>query len=217
MIIFSKIVSSLMKLTNFSILAAISLAITRCEAVNVTITGDTSKGIKLDPALVSFSIELDRWPDWVGSLGHPNKYTQTVLKNIQERTGVPSAFRIGGNTEDAAVYDPRFQYVNATFPPKTDIRPWPEASNISIGRDFYRLSGNLLADTEFTWGLNLKYRNVTNAVEEAKALMATFKTLHRVSLSMIEIGNEPDFYYTSAQSYVDEYVHNAMFAMLKFI
>jgi hypothetical protein len=195
-----------MKLTNFSILAAVSLAITNCGAVNVTISGDTAKGIKLDPALISFSIELDRWPDWVGTLGRPNTYTQTVLKNVQARTGVPSAFRVGGNSEDATVYDSRFQYVNATFPPKTDIKPWPEASNISIGRDFYRLSGNLLSGTEFTWGLKLKYRNVTIAVEEAKALMASFKTLHHVTLSMIEIGNEPDFYYKSAQSYANEYV-----------
>jgi hypothetical protein len=129
-----------------------------------------------------------------------------VLKNIEARTGVTPAFRVGGNSEDNAVYDPQFQYVNATFPPKTDIRPWPEATNISIGRDFYLLSGNLPAGTEFTWGLNLKYLNATIAVQEAQALMKSFKTLRHVSLSLIEIGNEADFYFKTAESYSDEYV-----------
>jgi hypothetical protein len=195
-----------MALTKLSVFAVAAIAIARCAAVNVPVPSDATNGTSLDPKLVAFSIELDRWPDWTGTLDRPNRYTQAVLKNIEARTGVTPAFRVGGNSEDNAVYDPQFQYVNATFPPKTDIRPWPEATNISIGRDFYLLSGNLPAGTEFTWGLNLKYLNATIAVQEAQALMKSFKTLRHVSLSLIEIGNEADFYFKTAESYSDEYV-----------
>lgn len=199
-----------MALITLSVFALAALAATRCAAVNVTVPSAGSNGTLLDPTLAAFSIELDRWPDWTGTLEQPNRYTQTVLKNVEARTGVAPAFRVGGNSEDNAVYDPQFQYVNATFPPKTTIRPWPEATNISIGRDFYLLSGNLLPGTDFTWGLNLKYRNATIAVQEAQALTQSFMKLRHVSLSLIEIGNEPDFYFTSAQSYADEYVYNLL-------
>ncbi|KAG2188312.1 hypothetical protein INT44_001065 [Umbelopsis vinacea] len=68
-------------------------------------------------------------------------------------------------------------------PSKTYIKPWPGTSNISIAKDFYHLSGNLAADTEFTWGLNLSIVIIT--VEEAKVLMAMLKTFHHFSLSII--------------------------------
>jgi len=51
----------------------------------------------LDPRLVAFSIEADRWPDWAGyGVGHPNAFTQQLLANLQARTGLAPAIRIGG-------------------------------------------------------------------------------------------------------------------------
>jgi hypothetical protein len=194
----------IMTVFKLSVFVIATLAITRCSAITVSLPSDPSKGIKLNPGLVGFSIELDRWPDWTGTLGSPNKYTQTLLENIAARAGVPPPIRIGGNTEDNANFDPQLKYVNDTFPPKTAIKPWPEASKISIGRDFYLLSGNLPAGTDFTWGLNLKQKNVTNAVAEAQRLMQSFKQLNHVKLSLIEIGNEPDAYFKTAQAYTDE-------------
>ena len=51
----------------------------------------------LDPRLVAFSIEADRWPDWAGyEIGHPNAFTQQLLANLQARTGLAPAIRVGG-------------------------------------------------------------------------------------------------------------------------
>jgi len=53
----------------------------------------------LDPQLVAFSIEADRWPDWAGhKVGEPNPYTQQLLANLQQRIGLPPAIRVGGKS-----------------------------------------------------------------------------------------------------------------------
>jgi hypothetical protein len=52
---------------------------------------------RIDPNLVAFSIEADRWPDWAGhAVGQGNEFTRQVLRNLEERSGVPSAIRVGG-------------------------------------------------------------------------------------------------------------------------
>jgi hypothetical protein len=52
---------------------------------------------RIDPRLVAFSIEADRWPAWAGdAVGHRNEFTHQLLKNLHERTGVPAAIRVGG-------------------------------------------------------------------------------------------------------------------------
>ena len=60
---------------------------------------------KVDPHLVAFSIEADRWPDWAGhTIGKPNDFTMQVLKNLAERSGVPCAIRVGGELRVSRCY-----------------------------------------------------------------------------------------------------------------
>ncbi len=107
--------------------------------------------------------------------------------------------RVGAGSEDRATVDLQFEVINATFPAPTTTVPNPEAAHISIGRDFYALSGNLPPGTSFMCGLNLKLLNVTETVAQARLLAETFQgsranlTKH-VKLVNVEIGNEPDFY-----------------------
>jgi len=52
----------------------------------------------LDPNLIAFSIEADRWPDWAGyEVGEPNAYARQLFDNLQKRTGHPPAVRVGGD------------------------------------------------------------------------------------------------------------------------
>jgi hypothetical protein len=54
----------------------------------------------LSPNLAGFSIEMDRWPLWSGAeVGQPNSFTNQVLQNLADRTGVPPFFRVGGESE----------------------------------------------------------------------------------------------------------------------
>ena len=54
---------------------------------------------QLDPALVSLSLEQDRWPDWVGATS-PNTFFLNALSNLAQRTGQTPWIRIGANSED---------------------------------------------------------------------------------------------------------------------
>jgi len=56
---------------------------------------------KLDPQLVGFSIELDRWPDWAGrQVGRPNQFVHSVMRQLTDRSGAPPYFRIGGESPE---------------------------------------------------------------------------------------------------------------------
>lgn len=59
----------------------------------------------LSPNLASFSIEMDRWPQWAGeAVGSPNAYTMQLLANLAVGTGATPSFRVGG----ASSHDFRF-------------------------------------------------------------------------------------------------------------
>ncbi|WVO24674.1 uncharacterized protein IAS62_006051 [Cryptococcus decagattii] len=154
----------------------------------------------LSPNLAAMSIEMDRWPDWAGQkVGQPNQYVNQVLTNLGERTGAMPYLRVGADSQDRATIDLSFEVMNATFPAPTAEVPIPEAAHISIGRDFYALSGNLPDGTTFQWGVNLASLNRTETVAQAALVAEAFQgdrahLTANVHLDGLEIGNEPDFY-----------------------
>ena len=110
----------------------------------------TSNAPILSPSLVSFSIEQDRWIDWVGAPSR-NEFFFNTLENLKRLSG---EFRIGANSEDRTIYDssvrvseyllydirptnklPKFS--EAIFPALSAKIPYPEATNISVGDAFF--------------------------------------------------------------------------------
>ena len=65
----------------------------------------------LDPALISFSIEQDRWPEWIAtnspSFDQPNTFFLNALDNLKQRTGAVPWIRIGANSEDRTNFNNR--------------------------------------------------------------------------------------------------------------
>ena len=151
----------------------------------------------LSPTLVSFSIEQDRWPDWVGT-DAPNDFTTSALQNYAELTGTPPDIRVGANSEDKTFWSPSVTINEDEFPPPNTITPFPEATHITVGDGYYQLSRFLPAGTRMTWGVNFGADNVTNAVNMAKSIIKAFTTSaviqSGVVLERIEIGNEADLY-----------------------
>lgn len=64
------------------------------------------------PSLVSFSIEQDRWTDWVGTTSR-NQFFFNTLNNLNQLSGVPPRIRIGADSEDHTNFNPAVQ-VNLT-------------------------------------------------------------------------------------------------------
>lgn len=98
---------------------------------------------------VGFSLEFSEWPYWAGqAVGQPNAFVNTVLANIKDRTGVTPPIRVGGSSEDYGRLNYNVQIGNASYPNATASTPYPQASAVSIGRDWYALAGNLPANTK---------------------------------------------------------------------
>ncbi|KAM5530161.1 hypothetical protein V8D89_016163 [Ganoderma adspersum] len=170
----------------------------RVAAVNITVPTSAPSGAQtLSPTLVSFSIEQDRWPDWVGTES-PNDFTTNALLNYAELTGTPPDIRVGANSEDHTVWSPSVTINEDEFPPPNTITPFPEATHITVGDAYYQLSRFLLPGTRMTWGINFGADNVTNAVNMVKSIVKAFATSavieSGVVLERIEIGNEADLY-----------------------
>lgn len=78
------------------------------------------------------------------------------------------------------------------FPPPNTITPYPEATHIAVGNEYYTLSKWLPSGTHMTWGVNLGLDNATNALNMARAILNAFSTpavkQSGVVLDLVEIG-----------------------------
>jgi hypothetical protein len=95
----------------FGLRAIVSLLSGVCavNAINISIAASTPAGAtRVSPALFSFSIEQDRWPDWVinTTTGATNTFTLNAWNNLKELTGEPPWIRIGANSEDRTDFSP---------------------------------------------------------------------------------------------------------------
>ncbi len=181
-------------------MAALVLALVASyvSALNVTVpTALPAHAQPLSQTLVSFSIEQDRWPDWTG-IDAQNNFTHTALSNYAALTGKPPDIRVGANSVDHSFWSPTETMNEDVFPTPDVITPYPEATQIVVGSDFYKLSPYLPKGTHMVWGVNLGANNATNAVNMAKAIAASYSDpdvqAAGVVLDRIEVGNEPDLY-----------------------
>ncbi|KAI0915487.1 hypothetical protein AcV5_003693 [Taiwanofungus camphoratus] len=167
-------------------------------AVNVSIpVVAPTKSQPLASTLLSFSIEQDNWPDWSG-IDARNEFTYSALQNFARLTGQPPKLRVGADSEDHTVWSPTVTVNEDLFPPSNSITPYPEATHITVGNEYYTLVRWLPAGTHMVWGVNLGFNNVTNAVNMAKAIVRAFSLPSvknsGVVLERIEVGNEADLY-----------------------
>ncbi|KAH9949137.1 glycoside hydrolase family 79 protein [Amylocystis lapponica] len=147
--------------------------------------------------LLSFSIEQDRWPDWAG-IDSRNEFTYNALQRLGSLTGSPPKLRVGADSEDHTVWSPTMTINEDLFPPTNVVTPYPEATYITVGDEYYTLVRWLPAGTHMVWGVNLGFNNVTNAVNMVKAICRAFSLPSvqnsGVVLDRIEVGNEADLY-----------------------
>ena len=59
-------------------------------------------------SLFSFSIEQDRWVDWIGQ-GPVNQFFFNTLKNLKDIVQEPPRVRIGADSEDRTTFNPQVQ------------------------------------------------------------------------------------------------------------
>ena len=91
------------------LICSISATVPLVEAVSVSVPlSAPSDAATLNPSLLAFSIEQDRWTDWVGTTS-TNTFFLNALNNIAQRTGETPWIRIGADSEDHTNFNPNVQ------------------------------------------------------------------------------------------------------------
>ncbi|KAJ7284845.1 glycoside hydrolase family 79 protein [Mycena rebaudengoi] len=170
--------------------------------------------------LFSFSIEQDRWLDWIGNTSR-NSFFFNALDNLVALSGSNTTLRIGGNSADHTHFNPAVEFVEQVFPSPTKAFPYPEATNVVVGPGFYESAKFLPNGTGVIWGVNFGGKNLTAVFLETKAIASAFSSPAfvdaSISLDSLELGNEADLYknnklrasHYNVSQYTTEWIHFA--------
>ncbi|KAG9564011.1 glycoside hydrolase family 79 protein, partial [Aureobasidium melanogenum] len=153
----------------------------------------SNAGIPLD-SFVSFSFELSSWPDFAGNLTHPNDFSYNLLNNIGQLQGSMPIARVGGNTQDIAIFDAsqKTGLVGVVRPNISADYP----TIITIGPSFFDSYKTMPKGMRYTHGFNL-------GANSSAARAATFASAAYAckaigdNLAYWEYGNEPDLFVAS--------------------
>ncbi|KAK7914657.1 Beta-glucuronidase [Apiospora marii] len=159
-------------------------------------TADIKSGTPLD-GFLSYSIEFSSFPDFAGNKSTPNTFSDNLLNNIGYLQGDKPYIRVGGNTQDYAIYNENLTValngtVNVTRSPD-----YP--TTIEIGPSFFE-SYSTWPNVKFSHGFNMGGNNdprVQNTLTQTAELAC--KALGTDKLYVWEYGNEADLFATSAQ------------------
>ena len=175
----------------------------------------------MDPRFAGFGIEFSNIYSFTGTAASPNTFSYNLIANLAKVAGVPPCFRIGGNTQDNAIYQESFtgSIIGRNPNPTTrDVTGYVPFDNDIYGPQLFKALGTFPAGTQFIFGLNLAYQNSDYIAKITTAASAALSALNS-NLYSFEIGNEPDLYSSTApyrisqnwggSSYASEWVDRA--------
>lgn len=172
-------------------------AIGKGDVIAVSIT-PVNASDPIPESFVSYSLELAFFPDFAGNISTPNTYSLTLLQNLGALQGSNPYIRVGGNTQDYALY-------NASLPVATNgtINPAKSADYptiLYIGPSFFE-SYATWPDVKFSHGFNLGLGGNNSVGWETllETVPLACAALGGGKLFAWEYGNEPDLFSTSAQ------------------
>ncbi|KAJ6787761.1 hypothetical protein PWT90_09046 [Aphanocladium album] len=179
------------------VLLAASAAGATAEPIQIE-SATTSTNSVPGQSFISYSIELSSFPDFAGNKSNPNTFTDNLLTNIGKIIGSKPYIRVGGNTQDYALYNASLKtQINGTYDPKRS-NDYP--TTIYIGPSFFE-SYQTLPGVKFSHGFNLAKGAVS--AEGWQALVETAplacKALGRDGFYAYEYGNEPNNFNTGGK------------------
>ncbi|KAI9170626.1 Beta-glucuronidase [Paramyrothecium foliicola] len=149
--------------------------------------------VPLDKQLMSLSVEFGNTVDFFGDVGKPNTFSQQLLQNVVDRSGVPAILRIGGNTQDRANFCEHCPDTMHTIVTNDPNDPkGSEAKNVTFNANLYDvLTNNVPTGSPLIFGLN--YRNDSYELAQAEVDSA-LKYLDQSLVMAYELGNEVNLY-----------------------
>ena len=169
------------------------------SVISVDGSAPSGAGVPLE-AFVSFSIEFSSFPDFAGNTSHPNVFSNNLLNNIGNLTGTKPYIRVGGNTQDYAIFNSSLLSL-ATIGIFNDSISPDYPTTLTFGPKFFQ-SYHTWPDVKFTHGFNLGRNSTAARHALIESVPYACKALEGGRLLHWELGNEPDLYSTSSQGAV---------------
>ncbi|KAI0474603.1 hypothetical protein F4859DRAFT_481356 [Xylaria cf. heliscus] len=188
--------SSIMRLAALAALATASKVYNITDTIVLSPPGSPARGRQVvDAAYSSFSVEFSFMADYAGNNTHPNLFSKQVVQNLYDISGAYPIFRVGGSTQNSAVYYPnQTEAIIAPFSSPADDQP----SKSMLGPAFMQSFRQLPTGTKYIYGLNFfnpeneTLFNVGDGLAQCVLeANAAYKALGD-SLYAFEIGNEVD-------------------------
>ncbi|PIA90559.1 Beta-glucuronidase [Cercospora beticola] len=183
------------------------------SVVFVAESAPSDAGVPLE-SFVTYSIEFSSFPDFAGNKSAPNEFSDNLLENLGNLQGTKPHIRVGGNTQDYAVFNESLDVASVGIV-NPDISPdYP--TTLTIGPKYFE-SYQTWPGVQFVHGFNLG-RNSSTARQGLLDSVSYACEALRDRLLFWELGNEPDLFKTSAQGpvrprnwtehdYVEEWQH----------
>ncbi|KAI1820808.1 glycoside hydrolase family 79 protein [Xylaria intraflava] len=149
----------------------------------------------VDAAYSSYSIEFSYMADYGGNDTHPNLFSKQVIQNLYDISGAYPLVRVGGSTQNSAVYYP--DQAEAIIDP-FDSPASDQPSKSMIGPAFMQSFKHFPEGTKFIYGLNFFNEvnetlfDVGDGLDQCVLEAHTAYTALGNSLYAFEIGNEVD-------------------------
>ncbi|PVH67679.1 glycoside hydrolase family 79 protein [Cadophora sp. DSE1049] len=157
----------------------------------ITVPGTAlAAGAPVLNGFVSYSIELAFLPDFAGNKADPNTFSDSLLNNLKEFQGSKPNIRVGGNTQDFALFDKNLKSaINATY---TSVSPdWP--AFLDLGPLFFE-SYQVWPEVQFIHGFNLAGNSSDSVSSLTSSVPYACKALSESNFLSWEMGNEPNLY-----------------------
>ncbi|RMZ40823.1 putative glycoside hydrolase family 79 protein [Aspergillus flavus] len=170
----------------------------------------------VDATYQSFSIEFSFMADYAGNDSHPNLFSRQMLQNLYDISGAYPIIRVGGSTQNAAVYYPN--QTEAIIAPFSSVAA-DQPSHSFLGPSWLESFRQFPNGTQYIYGLNFfnpvneTYLEVGNGLDQCVLEANAAHKAMGDSLYAFEIGNEVDGWGNdthrpgdwTVQSYVDQW------------
>ncbi|KAF2653774.1 glycoside hydrolase family 79 protein [Lophiostoma macrostomum CBS 122681] len=160
---------------------------------------------------MSYSIEFSSFPDFAGNTSAPNIFSYNLLQNLAQLSGSAPVLRVGGNTQDIAVFDSSLETALVGIFNTNISSDYP--TTITIGPAYFE-SYTTLPGIQFVHGFNLGGNSSRARAGTLASVSYACKAIGN-SLLYWEYGNEPDLFQVSGYrntsydetDYVDQWLN----------
>ncbi|KAI0006289.1 glycoside hydrolase family 79 protein [Xylariaceae sp. FL0662B] len=175
--------------------STIGAEVTSCAVSSTADSIDTNQPLD---GFVSFSIEFSSFPDFAGNKTNPNEFSNNLLNNLGNLTGTKPYIRVGGNTQDFAIYNPDLNIaLNGTYNLSRSV-DYP--TTIEIGPSYFESYGTW-PNVKFSHGFNMGGNHDDRQWETLlQTAVLACKALGKDNLYLWEYGNEPDLFSTAVRT-----------------